>query len=494
MVFNFTGGTPAAAAPAGSNTANATSNTNPSTPAAGFSFGGAAPSAPTPATNTAFGASPATGGTSSAAAPTGFFGAAAPAPSTGGGFGLAGGGAPASSVAAPFTTTTTAAPSNVALTVPCFDDLFPGRKIFDTVHGLLNAISSGSKDQADRAGQQLSIMLGDTNSTIYKQLLEVPLPSTVAPDINKRQRLQQTPVVNLSVPNKQGEIQLVEASLTPDLLQQVFSIADDLQVPEEAALCLLHQARSADPSARSKLVRKLGRTLVDSESRTAREIYVLQRPMVLQTCLLLLQQRLQGNKEVLQATDAFLQAGWIGKIVDAVRSYSVPIAELVNLRNIPDSDAAFWRHTVTLQCLVEERQLASECLYFAAYHVQLQLDEVTRLIDLVRELSNALPVLDPYRDVPDPYEKVQQSNMSMFTTPRRTSKSPISWQQELAVSAWKMGLPQLLRCCSTVIMAVVCALGDRAKLMDRTTHAPILYAGAPVRNFFLNHNNDCFKN
>ena len=107
---------------------------------------------------------------------------------------------------------------------------------------------------------------------------------------------------------------------------------------------------------------------------------------------------------MIRATDAFLQAGWLGKLMEAVRSYSAQINGLVNQDN-PDTEAIFWGHTVTLQCLVQERQLAADCLFFAAYSVQLQSNEVTGLIDLVRELSNGLPVLDPYQHVPDPYDE-----------------------------------------------------------------------------------------
>ncbi|KAK1735048.1 hypothetical protein QTG54_014114 [Skeletonema marinoi] len=60
-----------------------------------------------------------------------------------------------------------------------------------------------------------------------------------------------------------------------------------------------------------------------------------------------------------------------------------------------------------------QRQIASECLFYLAYHTQLTVGEVTSIIDLVKELTNGssggggssgLPLLDPLlMDVPSPY-------------------------------------------------------------------------------------------
>ena len=66
-----------------------------------------------------------------------------------------------------------------------------------------------------------------------------------------------------------------------------------------------------------------------------------------------------------------------------------------------------------------QRQIASECLFYLAYHTQLTVGEVTSIIDLVKDLTNGsssssigggggigggLPLLDPLlKDVPSPY-------------------------------------------------------------------------------------------
>ena len=59
-----------------------------------------------------------------------------------------------------------------------------------------------------------------------------------------------------------------------------------------------------------------------------------------------------------------------------------------------------------------QRQIASECLFYLAYHTQLTVGEVTSILDLVKELTNGggwgnnngsigLPLLDPLlMDVP----------------------------------------------------------------------------------------------
>ena len=159
-----------------------------------------------------------------------------------------------------------------------------------------------------------------------------------------------------------------------------------------------------------------------------------------------------------------------------------------------------------------QRQLASECLFYLAYHTQLTVEEVCAIIDLIKDLSNeGLPILDPLgKDVPSPYDETgggnvvegggamghsgfggggmspwmmqqqqQQQYSSQFygynaTTPMNQATLKIKdakvWENELVTSLWKRGQPQLLQCVSTLIMSVACAFDARHMLINRDTH------------------------
>jgi hypothetical protein len=190
----------------------------------------------------------------------------------------------------------------------------------------------------------------------------------------------------------------------------------------------------------------------------------------------------------------------------------------------------------TLGFFVSQRQVAAECLFYLAYHTQLDATEVASLIDLVRDLTNGtsssggsedgLPMLDPFSDgdVPSPHhlatedasssssssswQRQQQRPQSsggfsspwqqpqrqhpspggaywsgdpdyqhQFAAPTTTSVAPSlrdagEWEDDLVSSLWRSGRPQLLRCVSALIMSVVSALDARHVLVDRRTHGP----------------------
>ncbi|KAL7435715.1 hypothetical protein ACHAXM_004800 [Skeletonema potamos] len=95
-----------------------------------------------------------------------------------------------------------------------------------------------------------------------------------------------------------------------------------------------------------------------------------------------------------------------------------------------------------------QRQIASECLFYLAYHTQLTVGEVTSIIDLVKELTNGggggnnngsigLPLLDPLlMDVPSPYyvEDGMMTTMMMGSSSRSQSNAASaatsSWYQQ----------------------------------------------------------------
>ena len=107
--------------------------------------------------------------------------------------------------------------------------------------------------------------------------------------------------------------------------------------------------------------------------------------------------------------------------MQAVRSITTLIQNLLHELAVTDSVAstmmssvdpsqqaqpnkAIERARTHLQFAVLQRQTLCHALFFLAYQTQWQSDEVAALIDLVRDLSNELKVLDPFHDVPSPFE------------------------------------------------------------------------------------------
>jgi hypothetical protein len=126
--------------------------------------------------------------------------------------------------------------------------------------------------------------------------------------------------------------------------------------------------------------------------------------------------------------------------------------------------------------------VAAECP-FRAYHTQLTEPEVVALIDLVQELTNGddsgknpgLIILDPFADVPDPFKDASPTMASQVwpfqnTSPPLQEKDPLAWQKELVEQTWETGLPQLLRCVSTLVTSIICALDGRN--VARPNHSP----------------------
>jgi hypothetical protein len=378
------------------------------------------------------------------------------------------------------------------LTVPAFDELFPGFFIWSKIGALLQqTISNDSNDASVMAGQELvGVLLSSNNpaeNRIYGSLLRPDVEST-APDMNLRQRLAQNPTVTLTVHDldrADGSLTTKQGALTNSMFLDVCAIADDLEISEAAAIALYYKAR-CDP-VRSKLVQRCidkqqsSAASITTDERMAaawiaREIFVAQRSLVLRTCLMLLQYRMtsqQNSRWVCRATDALLSEGWIGNLISVIRKYTQQIEmTLAQIAAGASAAPSFWRHVVTLQARIHERHIATQSVFFAAYNVQFTAPEVVELLDLVRDLSNIMPVLDPYIDVPDPYEHVSNDESSSVTwmPHQQNQKDPLLWQYELIQTCWKVGKPDLLRCTCTLVMACIASLGTKGVLMDRYTH------------------------
>ncbi len=230
-------------------------------------------------------------------------------------------------------------------------------------------------------------------------------------------------------------------------------------------------------------------------------------------------------------TSAF--GGFGGSAGFGASTLAAPVPAVPTMPKWTDGDYAMYQFTF------QQRQLACQCLFYLAYHTQFSMEESTGLIDLIRDLTNGenssnggvgsgLPVLDPIRDVPDPYtvswnqDHSMQMNSGMGMgmgvgvgmAPQQIKKEKRhdQWKQELFSSLWSVrglsratvttshadfsgqqlyhamtlksstnvggidavggGKPQLMQSVSSLILAVMCILDGSNILMDRNFHGP----------------------
>lgn len=377
----------------------------------------------------------------------------------------------------------------------------------------------------------------DDNDDIGNILVSPPVLTYTAPNMNLRQQLATSRMVFLQ--STKSEAQLTDRmlqevfELADDLRvseEQALSLYARVSRPEERvalADCIespwlpMNSSSSSSnstgtgtgTSTRRSAISKapsLLALLQNNVPLAARELYFYERSLHLQTLIGLLQHRLQDNA-ILEATDSLLQNGVMNNLIRLIRDYTGKIHDMhqeLMLRKArgggsgggaqPMAAESHLQHQAALvqvhyDFAVSQRQTAAECLFFVAYHTQLTEPEIVALIDLVQELTNGdnnnnagsrsnpgLVILDPFADVPDPFKDplptmAPQAWPFQNTTPPQQEKDPLVWQKELVEKTWETGLPQLLRCVSTLITSVICALDSRNVLQDRNTHEPNVF-------------------
>jgi len=95
-------------------------------------------------------------------------------------------------------------------------------------------------------------------------------------------------------------------------------------------------------------------------------------------------------------------------------------------------------------------------------------------VDLIRDLTNGLPVPCPFRNSPPPYEKVDPDPNGNWQTSFHAlrDKNPLLWQSELVDQTLRSGLPLLLECVGLLLVATMAAMETRHVLHDRNLHGP----------------------
>ena len=213
-------------------------------------------------------------------------------------------------------------PPGEQITVPIYNDVLPARSVWYKVTSLLQIITSSPSSSvsalnneigdAFKAKQELIHLLQDLespNSFAQRLLLRNRTNSIlekVSPDNSLRQRLQQRPIVTLSIEQPDGTVIKQEATITPSMLNDICMIADDLMIPEIVAMSLYHQAASSEVPFKSRFVQSIlksttGTSSISPETASvpwmAREIYFSQSSLILHSCLSLLQNRLRENSD-----------------------------------------------------------------------------------------------------------------------------------------------------------------------------------------------------
>jgi hypothetical protein len=485
-----------------------------------FSFGGAAP---TPAPAAAAAAS-----TAPAAAPGFSFGGAAPAPTP--------------TPAIPSTgSTSTAITLTTTLTAPDFDEAFENLDVWNRTRKLCTETSIQKTQSGAGAGTAMSLAGQDLMHFISTHAATALKPRVVEwtpPNNALRQQLAQKPHVGLSGGTS--------TTLTNKTLEEIGLLATELRISEAQAITLYAQvsrdydvldglltSNTADGGGGGFIDRALPDAKYDNVTKLARDFYFYERRLKLETILYLVELRLHNNPDVIRATDTLLQEGQlVANLIAVIREYTQRIEQLQQeiksntTSAIQNSTAAAMGGSggfmggpqqqyqyqqqgqqqqqqqntsqfakVHLLFCNQERQTAAEALVFIAYHTQLEVNEVTALIDLIRDLSSGTPKLSPFKDVPSPYESsatgmdgmnqpFQQYGGASYWPPSaanasynqhpwdRNDKNSLEWQKELIRDTCKTGQPKLLQCYSLLIVAAMGALETRQILYDRKLHGP----------------------
>jgi len=510
-----------------------------------FSFsGGAAPTAsstPTTTATTGFGgfggAATGTGGKIAPPAPS------ATTTNTASSFSFAGTTTPTnnatttnnvSSFAAPATTTTPSSGPQPTLTAPDFDSTFENFDLWNRIRKLCNetttataTTTSGQRFQEEQAGfntprslagQELTFFVSTHATTTLKPRVVEWTPQNES----LRQQLAQNSLVGLNGTATNT------TNLTPETLERVSLLASDLRISIAHAITLYAQVSKDYDVLYSMLTSNtvdggcdfidqiLPDVKYDPVTKLARNFYFYERHLKLESILYLAEQRLQNDPNVIRATDSLLEEGQVvTALITVIREYSQRIEQLhQEIANSKNGSAASMitamagngfpggplqqqqqqqqqRSTsnfakVHLLFCNQERQTAAEALVFIAYHTQLEVNEITALIDLIRDLSAGTPKLSPFKDVPSPYESQPGNNYNIAMTwppsattqshhhypGERKEKNLLKWQEELVQQTFESGKPKLLQCHSILVVAAMAAMETRQVLFDRKLHGP----------------------
>jgi len=373
------------------------------------------------------------------------------------------------------------------------------------------------------AGQDLAHYISTHATTTLKPKVVQWTP----PNNALRQQLAQNPKVTFSSST-------TTTTLTATTMEQIGLLSTELRISEGDAVTLYAQVSRDYDTIHGLLTsgttdggggfidQALPDAKYDNVTKLTRDFYFYERHLKLETILYLVEQRMNNNPDVIRATDNLLKEGQlVTTLISVIREYTQRIGELqqeISTNSGQNGTATAVTSTmmgggflggtqqmqgqqqqqktnqfakVHLLFCNQERQTAAEALLFIAYHTQLEVKELTALIDLVCDLSAKTPKLSPFKDVPSPYESLSSANNGMNPNYNlyggdapwphsaakqyswdRKEKNPLVWQEELVRKTCKSGQPKLLQCYSLLLVAAMAAMETRQELYDRELHAP----------------------
>jgi hypothetical protein len=314
------------------------------------------------------------------------------------------------------------------------------------------------------------------------------------------------------------------ARLNRTMLEQMFHISDDLGISEDVALALMVRVVSLSESSSSPTPSPSsdGGGMVPACKR----LWVDEQRIPLATLLRFVQYRLESD-EMVAVTDPLLDRV-MPKLMHGIQQHTARIREI--RKQVEQHEAAAAATATTTPATASlltpshhhhhhlgtspskivaaqarfhthfhsaQRQILCETLFYLSYHAQWKPDEACQLLDLVRDLSNQLPVLDPFHDVPDPLrtstatvtvvpggdEHLRNPPYYPWASPAagqqhpqassiQAAKDELEWQRELVEMVGETDLPNLLKCLSVLVVSAFCVLDATSTLIDRTTHLP----------------------
>jgi hypothetical protein len=316
------------------------------------------------------------------------------------------------------------------------------------------------------------------------------------------------------------------ARLNRTMLEQMFRLSDDLGVSEDAALALMVRVATSPPPPSSWAAPSSSPD--DSTVSACKRLWEEEERLPLAALLRLVQCRL-GSDEIVALTDPLLDR-LLPRVMQGIRDHTARIRDLWQRQRerqretaapaspfspsyhhqhasgasgLPSSAATAAAGAARFHARLHaaQRQILCESVFYLAYHTQFKPDEVCQLLDLIKDLSDQVPVLDPLRDVPDPFrasadpggdDYLRDPPYSPWATPGQyphahhptaptvVAKGELEWQKELVEAISETDLPNLLRCTSVLLASAVCALDATSDLVDRATHR--IHAFGTVRH------------
>lgn len=375
--------------------------------------------------------------------------------------------------------------------MPSFDETFGNLALWNTIQKL-------STTQTELQGQELFHAITNT----YRQSLQPKLPDWTAPNPSLRQQLVQNPTIGIDSET---------TTLTSKVVDRILQLSTDLRIPEDQATTLYAQVSSELETIQavlpSSIVDQAGLLHnLTPTTQAARDFYFYERHLKWKTLLFLFQSRLaKDSPYLLQATDVLLQDGIIPELIQTIQEstqrtvhlmqeLAAAAAAAINIQinttttthnhynnnnnlygsanatannSMASQDGNTKKHFANVHLLFyqQQRQIACEILFFIAYHAQWTIGELVALLDLIRDLTQHVPLPCPFTNVPTPYETLTPTWPATFQ-----EKSFFAWQSDFVTQIHQTGQPALLQSLSLLVATAMAAMDTRQQLWDRDSH------------------------